>query len=119
MTDYFALLDEPRRPWLDAEALKAKFLSRSAEVHPDRAHDASAAVQESASRRFAELNSAFNCLREPKNRLRHLLELELDHKPKDLQEIPADLADLFIEIAQLCRQANAFLGEKSRVGSPM
>jgi len=36
MTDYFALLDEPRRPWLDVSSLKQKFLARSSEVHPDR-----------------------------------------------------------------------------------
>ena len=40
MTDAFALLSEPRRPWLDAEALKARFLPLSAAVHPDRVHSA-------------------------------------------------------------------------------
>src|SRR6267378_3594701 len=119
MTDYFALLDEPRRPWLDAEALKAKFLSLSADVHPDRVHGASPSVRESASQHFAQLNAAFNCLREPKDRLRHLLELELGAKPKDVQEIPPDLADLFIEIATLCREVDAFLGERAKVQSPL
>ena len=36
MADYFALLDEPRRPWLDPEELKAKFHALTATVHPDR-----------------------------------------------------------------------------------
>jgi TPR repeat protein len=36
----FALLSEPRRPWLDAEPLKQRFLARSNEVHPDRVHSA-------------------------------------------------------------------------------
>ena len=36
MTDCFALLGEPRCPWLDAEALKSRFLVLSAEAHPDR-----------------------------------------------------------------------------------
>ena len=57
--------------------------------------------------------------RAPKDRLRHLLELELGRKPEDLQEIPEDLADLFMEVAQLCRQANAFLAERARVSSPV
>jgi hypothetical protein len=36
MQDAFALLNEPRRPWLEAEALKQKFLALSSAVHPDR-----------------------------------------------------------------------------------
>ena len=41
MTDYFALLDEPRRPWLDPEAIRQKFFARSGGVHPDKIHAAS------------------------------------------------------------------------------
>lgn len=119
MTDYFALLNEPRRPWIDPGLLKAKFLSLSGELHPDRTHNASEQEKAAAAQHYAELNSAFHCLREPKDRLRHLLELELGQKPQDLQEIPPDLADLFMEIAQLCRQANAFLAERAKVSSPM
>lgn len=119
MLDYFALLDEPRRPWLDADSLKKKFLALSAEVHPDRIHSASPIEKAAASKRFAELNSAYHCLREPKERLRHLLELELGGKPKDLQQIPSDLADLFIQIAGLCKQVDVFLAEKSKVSSPL
>ena len=40
MSDDFALLDEPRRPWIDAELLKSKFLRLSTAVHPDRFHAA-------------------------------------------------------------------------------
>ena len=119
MTDYFALLQEARRPWLDPALLKARFLALSAELHPDRIHNAAEAEKAAATRRYVELNSAFNCLREPKDCLRHLLELELGRKPEDLQEIPEDLAGLFIEVAQLCRQANAFLAERARVSSPV
>lgn len=119
MTDYFALLDETRRPWLDPDLLKAKFLALSAALHPDRVHGAGEPEKVAAAQRYVELNSAFNCLREPKARLRHLLELELGRQPQNLQEIPADVADLFIEVAQLCRQANAFLAERARVSSPV
>ena len=41
MTDNFALLNEPRRPWLEANLLKQKFLALSADFHPDRIHNAS------------------------------------------------------------------------------
>jgi DnaJ-domain-containing protein 1 len=119
MTDYFALLDEPRRPWLDADSLKKKFHALSAGVHPDRIHSAAPAEKAAAGKQFAELNAAYTCLREPKERLRHLLELELGGKPKDLHQIPPDLADLFIEIAGLCKQVDGFLAEKAKVSSPL
>lgn len=119
MTDFFALFDEPRRPWLDAEALKKKFLALSAEVHPDRVHNASASEKEKAQLRYTTLNTAYNCLRDPKDRLRHLLELELGAKPKDIQSIPQDLMDLCLEVSQLCRQTDTFLAEKHAATSPL
>jgi DnaJ-domain-containing protein 1 len=119
MTDYFALFGEPRRPWMDLDQLKAKFLALTAEAHPDKVHAAAPADRALANRRFAELNSAFNCLREPKERLRHLLELELGTLPKEVHEIPSNLADLFTEIARLQREVNGFLAEANRVQSPL
>jgi DnaJ-domain-containing protein 1 len=119
MTDFFALLDEPRRPWIDPEALKRRFLALSASAHPDRAHNLDESKKTVAAQSYAQLNSAYNCLRDPKERLAHLLELERGTKPKDLQTMPADLAERFLEVAQLCRQADAFLAEKARVTSPL
>jgi len=119
MTDYFALLNEPRRPWLDPESLKAKFFQLSAEVHPDRVHGASEAEKQLANQRYVELNAAYNCLREPKTRLQHLLELETGAKPKDIQQIPERTMELFMEVGQLCRAADAFLAERAPVTSPV
>ena len=119
MTDNFALLDEPRRPWLDAEALKQKFLALSASLHPDKLHSTGEAERSDAAKSFAELNVAYNCLAEPKSRLLHLLELELGAKPQDIQQIPPALADLFAEVAMTCRNADGFLAEKSKVTSPL
>ena len=119
MTDYFALLDEPRRPWLDAAALKQKFLTRSAEVHPDRVHGGSDKDRRLANQRYTDLNSAYVCLREPRDRLRHLLELELGRKPTDLHEVPSELADLYMEVAAVCREADRFLTRQAKVTSPL
>ncbi len=119
MTDHFALLNEPRRPWLDPNLLKAKFLERSAQLHPDRVHGASEEERRSVNQRFLELNSAYNCLRDPKCRLRHLLELESGAKPKEVQEIPAETMELFLETGQLCRQVDAFLTERAQVASAL
>jgi len=49
----------------------------------------------------------------------HLLELELGAKPKDIQTIPSALADLFAEVSMVCRSADGFLAEKSKVTSPL
>jgi curved DNA-binding protein CbpA len=117
--DCFALLNEPRRPWLDADLLKQKFLALAAELHPDRVHNASEAEKIEATKRYVELNAAYNCLLEPKSRLLHLLELETGAKPRDVQQIPPALADLFAEVANSCRSADNFLTEKSAVTSPL
>lgn len=119
MTDYFSLLNEPRRPWLDAESLKGKFLAASAEIHPDRVHTLGAAERAAAQERATELNAAYNCLKEPKDRLRHLLELELGTLPKDIQQIPSALMDLSMAIGLACREADAFLAEKAKATSPL
>jgi curved DNA-binding protein CbpA len=119
MTDFFALLAEARRPWLEAAALKQKFLARSASLHPDKVRGADAAGQAEATGTFAELNAAYACLAEPKSRLLHLLELERGARPAEIQQIPGGLADLFAEVSLVCRGADAFLAEKSRVTSPL
>jgi curved DNA-binding protein CbpA len=119
VTDCFALLNEPRRPWLDADALKRKFLALSAELHPDRVHQATQVEQNAAQARFAEVNTAYSRLRDPKERLKHLLELELGARPAPVQQIPPDLMNLFIKVGGLCRETDAFLAEKDRTTSPL
>jgi len=119
MTDHFALLNEPRRPWLDADLLKQKFLALASDAHPDRVHGASESEKAEVTQRYAQLNAAYNCMVEPKLRLLHLLELELGAKPKDIQQIPTALADLFAEVANSCRSTDGFLVEKSKATSPL
>jgi len=119
MSDNFALFNEPRRPWIEPDSLKQKFLMLSANAHPDRIHSASESEKSAAAKQFAELNAAYNCLLEPKLRLFHLLELELGAKPKDIQQIPPALADFFAEIATVCHKADGFLAEKGKVTSPL
>lgn len=119
MTDYFALLDEPRRPGLDPDRLRQKFLTLAASVHPDRVHNASEVEKAAANRHYAELNAACQCLTDPKTRLLHLLELERGARPAEIQTIPPALADWFVGIAAICREADAFLLEREKVTSPL
>ncbi|HEY3864329.1 MAG TPA: hypothetical protein VGO59_20850 [Verrucomicrobiae bacterium] len=119
MTDYFALLGQPRQPWLDLDALKASFLEQSARLHPDRAHASGAQEQAAATARFAELNAAHNCLREPKDRLRHLLELETGAPPANVQSVPEDAVELCMLTGKVCRETGEFLAARERAASPL
>jgi hypothetical protein len=115
--DHFALLQEPRRPWLDPESLKQKFLTLSSGIHPD--HATGETEKAAATRDFADLNAAWQCLREPKDRLGHLLELELGARPRDTQDVPPGAMDLFFEVGRLCREADVFLAAKAKTSSPL
>lgn len=119
MTDFFALLGQPRQPWLDEDALKAAFHEQSSTLHPDRFHSADDAARAEAGRRSAELNSAYQCLRELKDRLAHLIELESGRKPGGIQSVPAEAMVLFAQVGQLCRETDAFLADSAKVKSPM
>ncbi len=117
MTDCFALLDELRRPWLDPDLLKKKYLSLSTTAHPDRSHSGTAEEKRSAQERFAELTAAYNRLKEPKERLKHLLELELGRKPQEVHNIPQELSGFFMEIGTASIQAEKLLAEKGAATS--
>lgn len=119
MVDNFALLNQPRRPWLDPEEIQARFVALSGELHPDRVHHLSAEERAIAHQRFTALNEACRCLREPRQRLRHLLELERGSLPPGTERLPSAGADFYFDLGQLCRQVDQFLGERSKVQSPL
>lgn len=119
MTDHFATLGQPRRPWLDAEALKETFHRLSGTVHPDRVHGADEGTRQSAAGQYAALNAAHQCLREPKARLQHLIHLERGGKPGDSNQIPDDMLRLFQETGSLLRQADLLIAGQTRSASPV
>lgn len=119
MIDYFALLESPRQPWLDPEAVQARFLQLSAPVHPDRVHGQSDETVREANQRFAQLNQAASTLRDPKERLQHLLQLETGAAPPTTQSIPPELFDLVTRLGQTCRSVDQFLAERAKATSPM
>jgi len=115
MIDFFRVLDEVRRPWVDLNELKAKFITLSAVHHPDRNPSTSV----TATGDYATLNVAYNCLRDTPQRLAHLLELEMGEKPPTVQNIPGELMDWAFEAGALLRESDQFLSEKTRNTSPM
>ncbi|MGP8201387.1 MAG: J domain-containing protein [Limisphaerales bacterium] len=117
--DYFDLFKISRRPWLDSDSLKAVFLRLAARYHPDKVRAAGPAEQAAANERYAELNAAYHCLFQPKERLRHLLELESGAKPEDVQSLPPGTMDLLVEIGRVCRETDLFLAARSKTESPL
>jgi curved DNA-binding protein CbpA len=116
MTDYFALLGLARRPGLDEQEIKSRFVELCAAVHPDRVKPED---KTRATGQFALLNAAQRCLGETAARLRHLLELENGSAPADIEQVPADSVDLLVKVAQTCRQADAFIEKRRRESSPL
>ena len=119
LPDHFAVLGEPRRPWGEAEALKEKFLRRTGEVHPDRVHESAPEERRRAGELSAAVNAAYNLLREPKERLRHLIELETGARPAEVQTVPPGLTETAFAIGRLCRTADGLAQENERATSPL
>ena len=91
MTDYFALFEEARRPWLEPEKLKEKYFARSRAAAP-----------------AAQLNEAFRVLSDPKLRLQHLLALEGAELVAG-RPIPPSVAELFWNTGTLLREVERLL----------
>ena len=110
--DFFAFFGEQRRPWLDPERVKETFHQLSRTEHPDQQTDGEGD--------FARLNQAQAVLRDPKLRLRHLLELEHPEvKLSGPSGIPTGLADLFVAVHGLLREADAVLAKKAAANSAL
>jgi DnaJ family protein C protein 17 len=110
VTDCFALLEAERRPWLDAEELKAKYHDLSARHHPDVA---------GAGGDFAEINRAYQTLVDPAARLRHLIELEAMEGAQARNSVPEEVAGFFSSVAEARQSADAFLKKYAAAASPV
>ncbi len=113
MTDHFALLGEPRRPWLEEEALKARFHALTAEHHPD------VAGTDAGSPPFAALTVAYGVLNNPRARLRHLLELEAPEEPFRGVAAPPSVGELFLEMGAKKQALDGFLKKRTAAGSAL
>jgi curved DNA-binding protein CbpA len=106
MIDYFAVLQQPRRAWLDAEKLKRNYQELTLTEHPDRRH------AEEAGSHFTVINEAYRVLSDPKLRLQHLLNLE-GHDARGNQSLSDELVQLFGEIGTFVHDTDELL-EKLR-----
>lgn len=109
MTDYFALLGEVRRPWIDSNKLKQKYHRLTLQLHPDRGSRNQTSEETDS---LAELNEAFRVLQDPKLRLQHLLMLE-NAAPVAARPVPPALANLFWDTGASLKNLDAILEKQS------
>ncbi len=119
MTDYFALLGVKRGPKIDGALLKANFHGLCQTWHPDHLEPAEEGRPQMAAPCFADINAAYRCLQDTRDRLAHLLELELGRKPQSIQQIPDELASVGVRVMTVCRGVDAFLAARQENPSPM
>ena len=100
MTDLFAVLGQPRRPWLEPDTLKEKYHELSRTAHPDLPND-------SPSGRFDAVNEAYRVLLDTKLRLQHLLALESGEAVATGRAVPADLQERFLQLGALTQNVRA------------
>lgn len=115
MTDYFALLQLERLPWLESEEVKSRFQELSRTHHPD-AHVASDAADRKQDKFFAELTQAHRTLSHPKLRIKHLLELEYPESIATLstpRAVPRELGDQVFAIQELLFKVKLFTDKKA------
>lgn len=100
MTDHFAVFGVEPEPLPDEEKLKEAFHRQGALAHPDR--------EGGSEEQFRELNNAWQTLRDPARRIRHLLELRAPDLTQSQQVVEPGLAELFLR-AGACLQEFAGL----------
>jgi curved DNA-binding protein CbpA len=110
MTDAFAVLGLRHGAALDEEDLKRAYAAHSRTAHPDQGGDEV---------RAAEVNAAYETLRAPDKRLKHLLELDAPGDEKQWRAVPLDEAmmSLFSELGKALEASAEFLNRKSKAQS--
>lgn len=111
MTDFFVLLEQPRRPWLDESAVREAFHRLASASHRDGAAGGTAFSP--------DLNAAFVTLRDPVKRLRHFLELEDQSALRTGQAIPADLGELFPQVAAARQALTSYAARRRGAGGAL
>lgn len=75
-SSYFTLFELPLAFEIDLELLAARYRELARSLHPDRVADASEGERRQALERAAQLNDAYQTLKTPPLRARHLLALQ-------------------------------------------
>jgi curved DNA-binding protein CbpA len=113
MMDAFERLGLARRAVLDEEVLKAAWIEQGRAVHPDQAGgDAMLS---------AEMNAAYEVLREPETRLKHLLEVEFPEASAVWATVPMEeeLMQVFMKLGPVLQRVEVFAKKKAAATSAL
>ncbi len=110
MEDCFAIFGLPRIASLNEEALRNAYAEKSKTAHPD--HGGSEALA-------AKVNAAYETMRTPEKRLKHLLELAGPDEAKAWRTVPLDdaMMNLFSELGKALEASAKFLERKAAAQS--
>ena len=113
MTDAFARLGLTRCAALNEETLKTAWLEHGRAAHPDQA-GGDAALS-------AEINEAYDVLREPESRLKHLLELEHPDQAAEWATVPMEerLMQVFMRLGPVLQKVEAFAKKRGAATSAL
>ena len=112
MTDFFLLFKQPRLPWLDADVVKEKYHQLTRATHPD----VSGAHRDIE---FDEVNEGYRVLSDPRLRIQHLLALQGELPETGSRAAPADLQDLFLQVATLTQKTQGLFANMAGKSSPL
>lgn len=113
--DAFAVFGEKRLPYLDREKLKEKFLTFSAENHPDKFHHLT--THREREEKFSQTHEAYRILSQLKLRLAHLLDLEFHLKPDEVKGMPKKAMDLGWKLGELCQSIDELKAKEASLTS--
>lgn len=110
--DAFAIFSLPRSAALDSATLQAAYAALSRSAHPD--HGGSEVEA-------AAVNAAYETLRLPEKRLKHLMELAAPEEAKAWRAVPLDesMMAVFMDLGSALEASAKLLEKKSRTSSAL
>jgi curved DNA-binding protein CbpA len=110
--DYFATLGLPRTAAIDEQALHRAYTEHSRHAHPD--HGGSETMA-------AHVNAAYETLRHPEKRLKHLLEIFGPDEATAWRTVPLDehMMQLFSALSAAMDSSVKFLDRKAKAASAL
>jgi molecular chaperone HscB len=98
--DYFALFDLPRKLTIDLADLTQRYYALSRRFHPDLFSDRAPAEQVASLRLSAQVNRAYQTLKDPVGRGLYWLALHGESLGRDNERVPAELAALVFDVQE-------------------